>query len=221
MDPSVRKAISKLASSVTKRTLQHLASSHFVKAPQTGSTAPAPQPKLLPLIKLYLLLSQACFSTIQFGEYVVTMHQDAENMRKKLKKARVDLQVALEANSALEAKLHVAHAIKERKDAKKKELTKKLLTSEDAYLKLIERYSLLLTEKEKLEKDVNTLKSNVEIMHDAVKEIMPDFYFKRLNEIAAVEATCHAQFTTSEEGDEGLEDLIVPTAPSSVPIVVQ
>lgn len=179
---------------------------------------------------------QAYFSTTQFGQCISTMHQDAEIVKKKLEKVKAGLQAALDANSTLEAELHFAQTIEECKDAEKKELSKKLLASKDAYLELIEWYILFLPKKEKLKKDVGVLQSSVEeltmeinhqlflgfeIMRDTIKEIMPNFEFKRLDKITAAKATHHAQVTTLEEGEEGLEDLIMPIAPSNVLIVVE
>lgn len=57
-------------------------------------------------------------------------------------------------------------------------------------------------------------------MYDAVKEIMPDFDFKRLDEIAVAKAIHRAHATTLDEGEEGLEDFNMPAAPSSAPFVV-
>lgn len=89
------------------------------------------------------------------------MQQDAEATTKKLDKARVDLQVAFNANITLKAKLHIARGAIERQNTKMRELTKKLMAFEDAYLDLLEKYSPLLVEKETLEKDAIALRSNV------------------------------------------------------------
>lgn len=93
-----------------------------------------------------------------------------------------------------------------------------------------------MAEKEKLEKDVNTLKSNVEkltteinhklflgfeIMCDVIKEIKPDSDFKKLDEIVAMEATRHVHVTTPKEGEEGLKDLVVPAALSNILVAVK
>lgn len=179
---------------------------------------------------------QAYFLATQFGECISTRHQDAAVVGKKLDKVKADLQATLDDNSTLKVELRVAYTIKELKVVEKKELSKKLLASKDAYQELVEKYSPLLVKKEKLKKGIGELQSSIEeliteinpqlclgfeIMRDAIKEIMLDFDFKRLDEIVSVEATRCAQFTTPKEGEEGLEDLVMPTAISSVPVVVE
>lgn len=56
-------------------------------------------------------------------------------------------------------------------------------------------------------------------MYDAIKEIMLDFDFKRLDEIITVEATYWAQVTTSDNSEEGLKTFKVLAASFDVPIV--
>lgn len=90
------------------------------------------------------------------------MHQDAKHTRKEPEKVKTDLQAALNANSTLEAKLCDVPTVEECWYVNTKELSKKFLASKDAYLELIERCGHLLTKKEKLEKDVEVLKSNME-----------------------------------------------------------
>lgn len=50
----------------------------------------------------------------------------------------------------LEVEPHIANDTRACQEFEKRELTKKFLTSEDAYLELIEKYDFLMVEKESL-----------------------------------------------------------------------
>lgn len=79
------------------------------------------------------------------------MHQNVKSIEKELKKVKTNLQATLDANSILEAELHVIHVIEECRNTETKELSKKL-TLENTYLELVKRNGLLLAKKREVGK---------------------------------------------------------------------
>lgn len=66
--------------------------------------------------------------------------------------------------------MHDACNAEERWYAKSRDLNRKFRASEDAYLDLIGRYGPLLTKKERLENNIEALKSSVEELTYAINQ---------------------------------------------------